>query len=638
MPTSDSQPHQPTAELSWRAVILGLIIGLVMTAANTYLGLYAGMTVSASIPAAIVSMGVLRGLLRRGTILENNIVQTISSAGESVAAGIIFTVPALVIAQVWTGFPYWEVTMIGLLGGVLGVLFMIPLRRTLIVEDKELIYPEGVACAQVLEAGQQGGRSLNEIVGALVGGVLFKSLIGVVGLFRGVVEGALRVGGTLFYFGTDISVALLGVGVIVGLEIGALVFIGGAIGWVVSIPLYYLSNPLPEGVALDAAWDAWSGHIRYIGVGAMIVGGLWSMFSVRQEIAKGIREAVRGFGRRAGAPKQRTEEDLPTSRTFVILVLAAIGTIILYRVITGSIGVAITAGIVMVIASFFFVAVSSYIVGLVGSSNNPISGMTICALIFSSVVLLLFGMTGTAGMLGALGVAGVVCCAAATAGDTSQDLKTGFLVKATPWKQQVSQFIGILIPAFIIAPVLSLLHEGYGIGTGSEQALRAPQATLFASIAKALFEDTGLPWTMVSIGVAVAVGLIALDQSLKRAGSRFRTHVMPVAVGIYLPLSLSTPIFLGGLLSSLLLRTRSRIGAAAAEARRHTAILISSGLIAGEAIAGILIAVPRTAGVELPIPIVDSSLFTIAAFGAVMALVYYASVRQPRAAADQHTE
>ena len=638
MPTADSPPHQPTVELSWRAVILGLIIGLVMTAANTYLGLYAGMTVSASIPAAIVSMGVLRGILRRGTILENNIVQTMSSAGESVAAGIIFTVPALVIAQVWTGFPYWEVTMIGLLGGVLGVLFMIPLRRTLIVEDKELIYPEGVACAQVLEAGQRGGRSLRDIVAAVAGGALFKSFIGVVGLFRGIVEGAVRLGGTLFYFGTDISVALLGVGIIVGLEVAALVFIGGAIGWVVSIPLYYLSHPLPEARVLDAAWDAWSEHIRYMGVGAMIVGGLWSMFSVRLGIAKGIREAVQGFGRRAGAPKQRTEQDLPTSRTFVILVLAVIATIILYRAITGSTSVAITAGVVMVIASFFFVAVSSYIVGLVGSSNNPISGMTICALIFASVVLLLLGMSGTAGIVGALGVAGVVCCAAATAGDTSQDLKTGFLVKATPWKQQVAQFIGILIPAFIIAPVLSLLHEGYGIGTGGEQALRAPQATLFASIARALFENTGLPWTMVGIGVAVAVGLIVLDESLRRAGSRFRTHVMPVAVGIYLPLSLSVPIFAGGLLSYVLVWTRSPAGRAVAEARRHTAILISSGLIAGEAIAGILIAVPRTLGVELPIPVVDSGILTLAAFGAVVTLVYYASARESGVAASRAGE
>ncbi len=614
-------------ELSTQAVVLGLIIGLVMTAANTYLGLYAGMTVSASIPAAIVSMALLRGVLRRGTILENNIVQTMASAGESVAAGIIFTVPALVISGVWTDFPYWKVTMIGMLGGVLGVLFMIPLRRTLIVEDKDLIYPEGVACAEVLEAGEQGGRSLVAILLAVIGGVVFKSLIGLIGVFRSTVEGALRAGGTLLYFGTDVSVALLGVGVIVGLEIGVLVFAGGAIGWVVAIPIYYLANPLPAGDVLDAAWDAWSGQIRYMGVGAMIIGGLWSMFSIRKGIAKGVREAILGFRSKQGATIDRTDQDLPTSRTALILVISAVATVFLYWTLTGSASVALVAGVLMVIASFFFVAVSSYIVGLVGSSNNPISGMTICALIFASVVLLLLGMSGTMGILAALGVAGVVCCAAATAGDTSQDLKTGFLVRATPWRQQLAQFIGTVIPAFIIAPVLTLLHHGYGIGTGGAQALRAPQATLFASIASALFDSGALPWTMVSIGAGVAAGLIVLDRRLEKAGSSFRAHVMPVAVGIYLPLSLSVPIVAGGLLSHFLKAAGSKYGQAGREAANRLAVLIASGLIAGEAIAGILIAVPRTLPQTrdwtLPVPVIDSNLLTLAALAAVMATIYY---------------
>ena len=615
-------------ELTWRAVILGLAIGVVMTAANTYLGLYAGMTVSASIPAAIISMGVLRGLLRRGTILENNIVQTIASAGESVAAGIIFTVPALVIAGVWTDFPYWKVTMIGLLGGVLGVLFMIPLRRTLIVEgDDELIYPEGVACAQVLEAGEGGGGELKRIFASVAGGVVFKSLIGLVGVIRPIVEGAARAGRTLVYFGGDMSVALLGVGVIVGFEIALLVFAGGAIGWVVSIPLFYLAHPLPDGEVLHAAWDAWSGQIRYMGVGAMIVGGLWSMFSIRKGIVKGVREAISGFRAKQQASRERTDQDLPTSQGVVILLLAGVTTIVLYAALTGSTSIAIVAGVVMVIASFFFVAVSSYIVGLVGASNNPVSGMTICALIFSSIVLLLLGMSGTAGILGALGVAGVVCCAAATAGDTSQDLKTGFLVKATPWRQQVSQFIGILLPAFIIAPILTLLHRGYGIGTGGEQALRAPQASLFAGIAKALFEGTGLPWTMTAIGVGIAVGLIILDRYLQRSGSRFRAHVMPVAVGIYLPLALSTPIFVGGILSAVLLRQSAKRGRGGADAAQRKATLIASGLIAGEAIAGILIAIPRTAGMDLPIPVIDSNLLSLAALAAVITIIYRQAAR-----------
>ena len=628
-----SKPPQRTdehlVEITGRAIVLGLVIGTVMTAANAYLGLYAGMTVSASIPAAIVSMGILRGVFRHGTILENNIVQTMASAGESVAAGIIFTVPALVIAGVWTEFPYWQVTMIGLLGGVLGVLFMIPLRRTLIADntDAELVYPEGIACAQVLEAGQEGGRSLGQILIAVIVGVLFKSAIGVVAVLRGVVEGAVRAGGSLFYFGTDISVALLGVGVIVGIEVAVLVFAGGVIGWVVSIPIYYAMTPLPDGEVLDAAWGGWSGQIRYMGVGAMIVGGLWSMIRIRSGIVTGLREAFSGMRAQQAAVRERTDQDLPTAYTAVIFLLAGIATVVLYWVITGSMTIALVSGVVMIIASFFFVAVSSYVVGLVGSSNNPISGMTICALLFSSAVLLLLGMTGTAGTLGALGVAGVVCCAAATAGDTSQDLKTGFLVKATPWRQQLTQFIGVIFPTLIIAPILTLLHQGYGIGTGTEGSLRAPQATLFASIVQALFGGGSLPWPMVMIGMGIAVALIVADEALRKAGSRFRAHVMPVAVGIYLPLSLSTPIFAGGLLAWTLARACAGKGEKAVDAAKHTGILISSGLIAGEAIAGILIAVPRTAGVALPIPVLDSNVVSVAALLAVMAWIYTASKR-----------
>jgi putative OPT family oligopeptide transporter len=629
--------QQSTVELSARSLILGLIIGTVMTAANTYLGLYAGMTVSASIPAAIVSMGILRGLMRRGTILENNIVQTVASAGESVAAGIIFTVPALVIAGVWTDFPYWKVTFIGLLGGVLGVLFMIPLRRTLIVEDKELVYPEGVACAQVLEAGETGGRSLVDIALSLVTGLIFKSLIGLLGVFRATVEGAVRAGNSLLYFGTDVSVALLGVGVIVGLEVAALVFLGGAIGWLVGIPIYYLTAPLPEGSLLDAAWDAWEGQIRYMGVGSMIIGGLWSMWSIRAGMMKGVREAIAGFRGQAGA-KERTDEDIPASFTAWILALAAVATVGLYYSVTGSLSVGLVSGVVMVVACFFFVAVSSYIVGLVGSSNNPISGMTICALMFASVVLLVLGMSGTAGVLGALGVAGVVCCAAATAGDTSQDLKTGYLVGATPRRQQIAQFIGVVLPTFAIAPILTLLHTAYGIGTGAEQALRAPQATLFASITQALFGQGALPWTMVFLGAGIGVALIFSDEALRRSGSVFRTPVMPVAVGIYLPLSLSVPIFAGGLLNYLLARRARPFGQAAVDKSNHRAVLISSGLIAGEAIAGILIAFPRTlpqfADQEFPIPLLDSGLLTLAALFAVVAVMYWACRAKSTDASD----
>lgn len=607
-------PSHPARELTIRAVVIGLLIGTVLTAANTYLGLYAGMTVTGSIPAAIVSMGILRGLLRRGTVRENNIVQTIASAGEAVAAGIIFTVPAMLITGVWLEFSFWKVSLIGLLGGLLGVLFMVPLRRVLIVEDKELIYPEGVACAQVLEAGESGGSPMRTILSALGGGLVFKSLVGLLAVFRGTAEFAWRVGGTVLYGGTDISVALLGVGVIVGVEIGIAALAGSVIAWLFAIPIFYWLSPLTEQSALDAAWTLWSSQIRYMGVGAMIVGGLASMWNIRGGIAKAVRHLLGGVGRSSNSI-ERTDQDLPNSFVGAAFALAALGTFVLYQAVTDSLPVALTAGIVMLVSSLFFVAVSSYICGLVGSSNNPISGTTICALMFSSVILLILGMTGSAGILGALGVASIVCCAAATAGDTSQDLKTGQLVGATPRLQQTGQLIGILVPVFTIAPVLTLLHKAYGIGTGEPNALLAPQATLFASIAEGLFGDSNIPWNMVWIGALIAIGIVLFDGFLQRSGSRFRAHVMPVAVGIYLPLSLMVPIFLGGLISQRL-QKRS-------EGARHKGLLIASGLIAGEAIAGILIAIPRTllTGIEIPIPLVDSLWLSLAALAAVMFLI-----------------
>lgn len=608
------QPSNQARELTVRAVVIGLLIGTVLTAANTYLGLYAGMTVTGSIPAAIVSMGILRGLLSRGTIRENNIVQTIASAGEAVAAGIIFTVPALLITGVWMEFSFWKVSLIGLLGGLLGVLFMVPLRRVLIVEDKELIYPEGVACAQVLEAGESGGSPMRTILSALGGGLVFKSLVGLVAVFRGTAEAAWRVAGTVLYGGTDVSVALLGVGVIVGVEIGIAALAGSVIAWLFAIPIFYWVSPLPEQSALDAAWSLWSSQIRYMGVGAMIVGGLASMWKIRSGIGKAVRHLLGGIGR-GGRSVERTDQDLPNSLVGAAFAVAAIGTFVLYQSVTGSLPVALTAGVVMLVSSLFFVAVSSYICGLVGSSNNPISGTTICALMFSSVILLILGMTGSAGILGALGVASIVCCAAATAGDTSQDLKTGQLVGATPRLQQTGQLIGILVPVFTIAPVLTLLHRAYGIGTGEPNALLAPQATLFASIAEGLFGDSNIPWNMVWIGALIAIGIVLFDGFLQRSGSRFRAHVMPVAVGIYLPISLMVPIFLGGLISQRL-QERS-------EGARHTGLLIASGLIAGEAIAGILIAIPKTlfTGIEIPVPLVDSLWLSVAALAAVMFLI-----------------
>ena len=590
-------------EFTIKAIILGVFLALIMCAANTYLGLYAGMTVSASIPAAVISMGILRGILKRGTILENNIAQTTASAGESLAAGIIFTVPALVIIGAWTEFNFWATTLIALLGGCLGVLFMIPLRHSLIVEEKQLTYPEGVACAEVLKTGQKRGAGLVLLFRALGVGAIFKLLVKGLVVVKGTVEGAFRMGRNILYGGCDMSPALIGVGYIVGCNVSILVFIGGALAWFFGIPIYSALHHI-EGGALDVSWEIWSTKIRYMGVGAMVIGGLWSIIKVRRGIVKGLRL---GFSR-----SETATNDLQMKKVFWGIILVTIPVFALYWWFTRSISIALVSGTVMVVTAFFFVAVSSYIVGLVGSSNNPVSGMTICTLLFASIMLLLFRMTGIPGMIAALGVAGVVCCAACTAGDISQDLKTGWLVGALPRRQQIAQIIGVIASAFIIAPILKVLHVAYGIGTGEPGSLQAPQASLFASLTKGLFTDIrSLPWEMVSIGVIIGIAIIIIDEvlSIKKAG--FRMHVMPVAVGIYLPVSLSVPILIGGLLRLIISHIRKDTS--------NTGILFGSGLIAGEAIVGIILAGLIYAKFEM-IEIIENNLISLGAFAVVIIL------------------
>ncbi|MEW5947652.1 MAG: oligopeptide transporter, OPT family [bacterium] len=596
-------------EFTPRAIALGIVLALVMCAANTYLGLYAGMTVSASIPAAVISMGILRGVMRRGSILENNIVQTAASAGESLAAGIIFTVPALVIAGAWGGFHYWHTTLIALTGGVLGVLFMIPLRRPVVVEEKGLVFPEGVACAEVLQAGEEGGARVRYVFASLGAGAVFKFLVSGVTVIMPVVEWGRKFGRAVFYFGADVSPALLGVGYIVGFNVAALVFIGGCIGWVIAIPASAAFSGAPTADPLDFAWSAWSSRVRYMGVGAMAVGGAWSVMTVRGGIARGLREAVAGFAPVPRAARDPGEGDIPGKFVLPLLAAALTAVFFVYRDALNGAGAAMTATVSATVCAFFFVAVSSYIVGLVGSSNNPVSGMTICAVLLTGGALLLAGITGAGGVLAALCVAGVVCCAACTSGDISQDLKTGRLVGASPRRQQWAQLAGVAVSAFIIAPILVVLHETYGIGTGAAGALKAPQATLFAGIAGALFGEGALPYDMVLAGAAAGVGVIVLDYFLKRTGARFRAHVMPVAVGIYLPLSLSAPVFLGGIIALV-----SRGGKNAGRG-----VLISSGLIAGEAVTGILVgAVMYFKKGLLPATVAVHPAFTAAAAAAVL--------------------
>jgi putative OPT family oligopeptide transporter len=632
-------------EFTVRAILLGAILSVVMSAANAYVGLYAGMTVSASIPAAVLSMGILRGLLRRGTILENNIVQTIASAGESLAAGIIFTVPALVLTGVWSGFKIWPVFLIALLGGILGVVFMIPLRRSLIVEEQQLIYPEGVACAEVLECaeqqdpaevlekGERGGTGVGYVFAALGVGFVFKFFINGVTIIKETVEGAVRAGRTVLYFGSDMAVVLIGVGYIVGFNIALLVFIGGALAWLVGMPLLGLFRGLEPGIsALDGAWEIWSTEIRYMGIGAMVMGGLWSIIKIRSGIASGVREALFGYSEsRSGAKILRTEQNLSRRIIFSLLIVAIVPIFFLYNYLTGAVSIGLVSTVSMVISSFFFVAVSSYIVGLVGSSNNPVSGMTICTILFVSVLLLLFGMSGQNGILAALGVAGVVCCALCTAGDVSQDLKTGHLLGATPRKQQLAQLVGVLSAAFIMAPTLTLLNNQYVIGSRS---LPAAQATLFANIVRPIFSGQPLPWLMIGIGALVGVILIISDEALQARGSAFRVYVMPVAVGIYLPLSLSVPILAGGLVGLAVRKIALRRGTEAAREAQHRGTLLSSGLIAGEAFMGILVALLAAAGLSLPIHVLESDVLSLVLFGIIIFLLAWFSLKGRRIASS----
>jgi putative OPT family oligopeptide transporter len=634
-PEMQFKPYIPAeksiAEFTLKALLLGVILTLVMSAANAYVGLYAGMTVSASIPAAVISMGILRGLLRRGTILENNIVQTIASAGESLAAGIIFTVPALVLTGVWAGFKFWPIFLIALLGGILGVVFMIPLRRSLIVEEQQLVYPEGVACAEVLEVGEEGGTGFGYIVSAMGVGFIFKFFVNGVSLIKETVEGALRAGRAVLYFGSDIAVVLIGVGFIVGFNIALLVFIGGALAWLVGLPVLSLFRSIEPGVsALDGAWNIWGTEIRYMGIGAMVVGGIWSIIKIRHGIGSGLREAL--FGYKGGGPggiMMRTEQNLSRRLILLLFVVAIIPIFILYSKLTGTANIGLVSTVAMVISAFFFVAVSSYIVGLVGSSNNPVSGMTICTILFASVLLLLFGMSGNNGILAALGVAGVVCCALCTAGDISQDLKTGYLVGATPRKQQLAQLVGVAAAAFIMAPTLTLLNNHYGIGTGEPGALQAAQATLFANIVRPIFSGQPLPWLMIGIGAVVGMALIIIDEALRARGSHFRAHVMPVAVGIYLPLSLSVPILAGGLVSLLVGKLASRQGSEAAKEAQHRGTLLSSGLIAGEAVMGIAVAFVAWIwrDIELPIHVLESDLLSVFLFVVIIFLLAWFALK-----------
>ena len=602
-------------QLTFRAVLLAIVLAVILSAANAYLGLFAGLTVATAIPAAVVSMGVLR-LLGGGTILENNIVQTGASAGSSIAAGVIFTIPALIILGYWQDFKYSWVLAIAGLGGLLGVLFSVPLRRSMIVEDP-LPFPEGKAAAEVLKAGENPGPGLKILAfSAAIGAFLKVAAAAGMKLIPDTAAGAGFFGKYLGYMGTNLSPALLGVGYIVGLNIGIVVVSGSILSWHIAIPLYHmffldsdpvLATSIAGAGAEDIAGAIWSAKIRYLGVGAMLIGGAWTLFSLRKSLLSGVKSGIAAARAGSNADVPETERDLPMKWMLAALVAFVVPLLLLYQAIVGMWHVSIPMAIIMIVAGFLFVSVSAYLAGLVGSSNNPVSGITIATILFASAVLLvLLGEGGRMavgaggaplGAVAAIMIGAVVCCAAAVGGDNLQDLKAGYIVGATPWKQQLMLGIGAFSCALIMAPVLNLLAQAYGIGAPTPEhpnSLSAPQATLMASVAKGMFGGE-LPWTIIGIGAVVGAVIIALDEWLKATGKTFRVPVLAAAIGIYLPLELMVPIFLGGLLAYLVEKRHGMVGShdeAARDRLHRPGTLFAAGLITGEALMGIFIAIP----------------------------------------------
>ena len=632
-----SAPGATVPQLTVRAIVLSIVLAMILAAANTYLGLFAGLTIASAIPAAVVSMAVLR-LLGGGGILENNIVATGASAGSSIAAGVIFTIPALVILGYWTDFRFGWVLAIAGLGGILGVFFSVPLRRSLIVEEN-LPFPEGKAAAEVLRTGENPAAGVRILGGSALGGGLAK-LAAASGL-RLIPDTAAAAsflpGGAIAYFGTNLSPALLGVGYVVGLNVGILVLVGGMLSWNLAIPLYSayalpldneFANALAGMSAEDAANAIWSKQIRYLGVGAMLVGGIWALISTRKSLLSGVRSGLAAARAGAGVGVvPDTERDLPMKWVLVGIVLFTLPLWALYQTITGSLAVSGPMTIIMIVAGFLFCSVSAYMAGLVGSSNNPVSGITIATILFAAVVLMgLMGRNAELGPVAAIMIGAVVCCAACISGDNLQDLKCGHMIGATPWRQQTMLAIGAATSALVMGPVLNLLAKAYGIGVPTPEhpdPLLAPQAMLMASVSKGLFGGS-LPWNMITIGAGMGIAIIVVDEWLKARGAKFRAPVLAVAVGLYLPLELSVPIFLGGVLSHLALKVLGADGASEEETeqRNRNGMLFAAGMITGEALMGILIAVPIVTSGRADVLALPESLH----FGGWLGLLVFAAL------------
>ena len=571
-------------EITLKAFFLSILLSIILSSAMVYLGLYAGMTISASIPAAIMSMGILR-LFKNSNILENNIVQTAASAGESLAAGVIFTLPALLLIGYWDSISYWEVTKIAMVGGILGALFTVPLRRALILKA-QLRFPEGVATAAVLKTGHEtdankSKESLKMIAfSALLGGFVKLGELAF-SIWSSALGGAVAIKGAIFGMGASLSPSLISVGYIVGRNIGILVFSGGVISWVIAIPIYSYIYGFEGENYFDVANGIWNAKIRYLGVGAMVVGGIWSVIQLAKPLIESIQLSIKTL-KESAENLSLEEKDLPINYVFIAILAMLVPISLTYFGIIGSWTSAIILSLVMTIFGFLFSAVAAYMAGVVGSSNNPISGVTIATILFSSLLIIsFFDVDSSKGAAAAILIGAVVCCAAAIGGDNLQDLKTGNIVGATPWKQQLMQLVGVSSAALTLGIVLTLLHEAYGIGSSE---LPAPQAVLMTNVANGVFSGN-LEWGMIYAGAILGIFIILLDQYQARRNAEFRFPILVVAIGIYLPVELTLPIFIGGMLNHFASKTASEDG-------KNNGLLMASGLITGEALMAIFIAVP----------------------------------------------
>ena len=591
MENKEFKPYIPaekiTPEITVTSIIMGVLLAVVFGAANAYLGLRVGMTVSASIPAAVIAMGVIRVLLRKNSILESNMVQTIGSAGESLAAGAIFTLPALFLwaAEGKMEKPgILEITAIALIGGLLGIFFMVPLRNALIVKEHGVLpYPEGTACSEVLLAGEEGGAKASTVFAGMGFAALFKFIIDGLKLVSGEISASVK--GFAGQIGTQIYPAVMSVGYICGARIASYMFAGGILSWLVIIPLIVLfgaditlypgTQPIGEIFASGGAGAIWGTYIRYIGAGALAAGGIISLVKSLPLIIKTFGGAVKGMAGSKTDANDRTSKDL--SMKFV---LAAIGALTLLVWLIPVIPVSLIGAVIIVVFGFFFATVSSRMVGLVGSSNNPVSGMAIATLLIATLILKVTGAGGIVGMCSAIAIGSVICIVSAIAGDTSQDLKTGYLLGATPKKQQIGEIIGVIAAALAIGGTLYLLDSAWGFGTDE---LAAPQATLMKLITEGVMEGN-LPWALVFIGVfiAVLVEIVGIP-------------VLPFAIGVYLPVQLNACIMVGGLIR--LAFDKLKRNKEEKDAIINDGVLFCSGMIAGEGLVGILLALLAVFGI-----------------------------------------